>query len=163
MKRVASLLAVAALLTATVASAATITREAKTKSYALTLTIGPLEKMYTQAQVKAMHPKTGEMMMDGSMGSGMSMGKGTRHLEVHIHSRATGEMVTNVRPTIGLHDKTAMSGMNMTVKVPVMAMTGVHEGMSDLHYGNNVPLTTGHVYEVVVTVNKETATFTFRA
>jgi hypothetical protein len=35
--------------------------------------------------------------------------------------------------------------------------------MSDLHYGNNVPLNTGNIYQVVVTVNNETATFTFRA
>jgi hypothetical protein len=53
--------------------------------------------------------------------------------------------------------------MAMTVKVPVVAMEGVGEGAADLHYGNNVKLTVGHVYEVVVTVNKETATFTFRA
>jgi hypothetical protein len=68
-----------------------------------------------------------------------------------------------VVPTIGLHDKTAMSGMAMTVKVPVVAMKGVGEGATDLHYGNNVKLTAGHVYQVVVTANKESATFTFRA
>jgi hypothetical protein len=102
--------------------------------------------MYTEAQVKTMHPKAGEVMVGGSMsGSSMSMGKGTRHLEVHIHSRATGKVVTNVVPTIRIRDKTAMSSMTMTVNVPVMAMEGVTAGTADLHYGNNVPLTTGHV------------------
>ncbi len=163
MIRIASLLVSAALLGSATASAATITQRANTKTYALTLTVGPLEKMYTQAQVKSMHPTSGEVMVGGSMGGGMSMGKGTRHLEVHIRSRATGKVVTNVTPTIRMRDKTAMSSMNMTVKVPVMAMEGIGAGVSDLHYGNNVPIAAGHTYEVVVTVGKETATFTFRA
>ena len=51
----------------------------------------------------------------------------------------------------------------MTVKVPVVAMEGVGEGAADLHYGNNVKLIVGHVYQVVVTANEESATFTFRA
>jgi hypothetical protein len=163
MIRLTCFFAVTALVGTAAASASTITRQAKTKTYALTLNVGPLEKMYTPAQVKAMHPKTGEVMVGSMGGGGMSMGKGTRHLEVHIHAMATGKVVTNVVPTIRIRDKTAMSGMNMTVKVPVMTMTGIGQGASDLHYGNNVPLTAGHTYEVVVTVNKETATFTFRA
>jgi hypothetical protein len=96
-------------------------------------------------------------------GGSMSMGKGTRHLEVHIHSRATGRVVTNVVPTIRIRDKTAMSSMTMTVNVPVMAMKGVTAGTADFHYGNNVPLTTGHTYVVVVTVDKQAAMFTFKA
>jgi hypothetical protein len=119
--------------------------------------------MYTPAQVKSMHPKMGEVMVGGSMGGGMSMGKGTRHVEVHIHSRANGRVVTNVSPTMRIRDKTAMAGMDMAVKVPVMAMQGIGQGVSDLHYGNNVPLKTGHTYVITVTVNKEPATFTIRA
>jgi hypothetical protein len=53
--------------------------------------------------------------------------------------------------------------MAMTVKVPVVAMEGVGEGAADPHYGNNVKLIVGHVYQVVVTANEESATFTFRA
>jgi hypothetical protein len=120
--------------------------------------------MYTPAEVKAKHPTSGEVMVGGSMaGSGMSMGTGNRHLEVQIRSRATGKVTTGVTPTIGLHDKTAMSDMAMTVKVPVVAMQGIGEGAADLHYGNNVKLTAGHVYDVVVTMNRESASFTFRA
>jgi len=51
----------------------------------------------------------------------------------------------------------------MTVKVPVVAMQGIGARAADLHYGNNVKLTAGHLYQVVVTANKESATFTFRA
>jgi hypothetical protein len=161
--RVACLLGAAALLGAVTASAATITRHANTKSYALTLEVGPVEAMYTPAEVKAKHPTSGEVMVGGAMGGGgMSMGTGNRHLEVQIRSRTTGKLL-GVVPTIGLHDKTAMPGMAMTVKVPVVAMQGIGEGAADLHYGNNVKLTAGHVYEVVVTVKREAAKFTFHA
>jgi hypothetical protein len=164
MIRLAWLLGLATLLAVAAASAATIVRHATTKAYALTLSVGPTEAMYTPAEVKAKHPTSGEVMVGGSMGGGgMSMGKGNRHLEVQIRSRATGKVVMDVVPTIGLHDKTAMSNMAMTVKVPVVAMEGVGEGAADFHYGNNVKLTAGHVYDVVATVKKEAATFTFRA
>jgi hypothetical protein len=101
MIRAACLLGTAALLGAAAASAATITRHSTTKTYVLTLTVGPLETMYTPAQVKAKHPTGGEVMVGGSMGSGMSMGPGNRHLEAHIHSRATGKVMIGVVPTIG--------------------------------------------------------------
>jgi uncharacterized membrane protein len=162
--RLACFLGVAMLLAADAASGATITRHANTKTYALTLGVGPLEAMYTPAEVKAKHPTSGEVMVGGSMGgSGMSMGTGNRHLEVHIRSRATGKVVLDVVPTIGLRDKTAMSSMPMTVKLSVVAMEGVSAGAADFHYGNIVKLTVGHLYEVVVTVKRETASFTFRA
>jgi hypothetical protein len=65
--------------------------------------------------------------------------------------------------SITLADTTAISGMAMTDKLHVMAMYGIAEGMSDLHYGNNVKLTAGHMYKVVATVKGEKASFTFRA
>jgi len=160
--RVVCLFGAAAMLWVGAATGATITRDATTKSYALTLDVGPLEAMYTPAQVKAKHLTSGEVMMGGPMGSSMSMGAGNRHLEIHIRSRATGKVVTNVVPTIGLHDKTA-SSMTMFVKVPAIAMEGVGAGTADFHYGNNVKLIAGQVYEVEVTVNKEGGLFTFRA
>jgi hypothetical protein len=165
MLRAALVLALAALL-AGAASAATITKHANTKTYALTFRLGPAETMYTAAEVKSKHPTSGEVMAGGSM-SGMSMGgdsmgTGNRHLEVQVRSRESGKIL-NVVPTIGLHDKTAMSGMAMSVKLPVMAMEGIGAGASDLHYGNNVKLTAGHTYDAVVTVNRETATFSFQA
>ena len=165
MFRLACVMGTVALLGASAASAGEITKHANTKTYALTLGVGPFEAMYTPAQVKAKHPTSGEVMVGGSsMGSGgMSMGKGNRHLEVQVRARATGKVAMGAVPTIGLHDKTAMSDMAMTVKLPVVAMEGIDEGAADLHYGNNVKLTTGHVYDVVVTVKHETATFTFRA
>jgi hypothetical protein len=154
----------ATLILVAAASAATITRSATTSTYKLALVIGPLETMYTQAEVKAKHPKTGEVMVGGAMGmGGMTMGAGNRHLEVHIASRATGKPLATMPSSITLQDTSAMSGMSMSTKVGVVAMEGVGEGMADLHYGNNVKLTAGHMYKVVATVKGEKASFTFRA
>ena len=165
MKRIGLVLG-AALLLAVPASAAVITKTATTATYKLTLDVGPLETMYTQAQVDAKHPKTGEVMIDTGMG-GMSMGDmkmaaGNRHLEVHIASRVTGKAVSGLMPTISLEDTGGMP-MAMSSKVDVVEMEGIGQGMSDLHYGNNVKLTGGHTYKVVVTVKGEKASFTFRA
>ena len=151
-----------ALVLTAAASAATITKHATTKSYALTLDVGPMETMYTEAQVKSMHPKSGEVMLEGgSMNSAMAMkGALERHLEVHVTSRASGKVVTNVKPLISITDSTART---MSTKVNAVAMEGVGAGMSDVHYGNNVALTPGHSYEVSVSINGEKASFTFKA
>lgn len=153
----------AALLIVSSATAAVITRTATTTTYKLTLAVGPVETMYTQAEVKSKHPASGEVMVGSSMGGGMAMGAANRHLEVHVASRATGKVVTNVSPTIMLTDTSAMGGMAMAEKVNAMAMEGIGQGVADLHYGDNVKLAAGHVYKVAVTVKGERATFTFKA
>lgn len=152
----------AALLIVSSAAAAVITRTATTATYKLTLAVGPVETMYTQAELKSKHPTSGEVMVGSAAMGGMSMGAANRHLEVHVASRATGKVVTNVKPTIMLTDTTAM-GMAMAEKVNAMAMEGIGEGAADLHYGDNVKLTAGHVYKVAVSVKGERATFTFKA
>jgi hypothetical protein len=154
--------AVAALVGASVA-AADIVRHATTTSFSLTLSLGKSEMMFTQAEVKAKHPTTGEVMvgMSSTMSAGgMTMGGTARHLEVNVRSRATGKVVTNVMPAISLTDTTTNG---MTDKLDVMAMQGVGEGVADLHYGNNVSLTLNHRYRVVVRLKGEQATFTFKA
>jgi hypothetical protein len=154
----------AILLLAAPAWAGVVTRRATTATYKLTLTVGPAEAMYTLAEVKAKHPKSGEVMVGSAMGmGGMSMGKANRHLEVHVASRATGKVVANAAPSITLRDTSAMGGTAMSEKVDAMAMEGIGKGVADLHYGNNVKLTAGHVYEVVVTVKGEKASFAFKA
>jgi hypothetical protein len=134
----------AALLLAAPASAAVITRHATTASYKLTLSVGPKEAMYTAEELK-------------------TMGAANRHLEVHVASRATGKVVANAAPSISLTDTSAMGGMAASEKVNAMAMEGIGEGVADLHYGDNVKLTAGHVYKVVVTVKGEKANFSFKA
>jgi hypothetical protein len=161
---VASLVAAAATTAgaATAKSPCSSGQVMKTKSYVFALTIGPVEKMYTTAQVAAQHPKTGEVMLSGKMTStggmsGMDMGSSTqRHLEVHICTPA-GRVVAGAHPTISVDDLTAST---MTMKVTIAVMEGVSEGASDLHYGNNVNLMSGHHIAVAVTLNGEKALFT---
>jgi hypothetical protein len=163
MTRSLALLAALALVGVTAASAAGISRQATTKSYSLTLDVGPTEAMYTAAQVKAKHPTSGELMVGGAMMAGpMSAMKGAagRHLELHVRSRPDGAVVTTVMPAITLTDTTANA---MPEKVEVVAMKGIGAGMADLHYGNNVGLQPGHTYKVTVVVHGQTATFTFKA
>lgn len=132
-----------------------------TKSYVYKLSIGMSEQMWTPAQVRAKHPKTGEVMLMGSMSGGMSMGGAVRHLEVHIVSRAGGHVVAGAHPTITAIDTTVQGGM--TINVPVAEMEGVTEGAADLHYGNNVHLTAGHTYKVTVVLHGERAVFHVKA
>ncbi len=163
MRRLACILG-AAFLVAAPASAALVKRVATTATYTLTLSVGPVEKMYTADEVQMKHPMDGEMMVGHVMTmEGMSMGTPNRHLEVHVASRATGKVVANVRPTIMLTDTSTMGGTAMSEKVNAMAMQGIGEGIADRHYGDNVKLTAGHVYKVVVTVKGEKATFSFKA
>jgi hypothetical protein len=155
----------AALLLAVPASAAGDVHVLRTTaSYHLMLSVGPKETMYTAAEVKAKHPTSGEVMLDDGMSmGGMAMGAGNRHLEVQVKSRTTNRVLSLMPSSIMLTDTSAMSGMAMGDKVHVMAMYGIGQGMSDLHYGNNVKLTAGHKYKVTATVKGEKASFTFRA
>jgi hypothetical protein len=162
-RRLGCVLGATVLLAVPASAAVSIHIVRLTATYSLTLSVGSKETMYTAAEVKAKHPTSGEVMLDDSMAmGGMSMGAGNRHLEVQVKSRNTNR-VLSLMPSITLTDTSAMSGMAMADKLHVMAMYGVAEGMSDLHYGNNVKLTAGHMYKVVVTVKGERASFTFRA
>jgi hypothetical protein len=134
---------------------------AKTAHYHYVLRVGRGELMYTPAQVKKMHPKSGEVMLRGQMNGmsgmpGMSMDASTRHLEVQICTRKGNAVMTKANPTITMKDK---SSKGMTTKVPVAVMEGVGAGTADLHYGNNLTMKPGHRYTVTVTVKGETATF----
>jgi hypothetical protein len=163
MARLASVLGAAVLVAVPASAASYVHVLRQTASYNLMLSVGSKETMYTTAEVAAKHPTSGEVMLDDGMSmGGMSMGPGNRHLEVQVKSRQTGKLLS-LAPTVTLSDTTAMSGMAMTDKLHVMAMYGIQEGRSDLHYGNNVSLTAGHTYKVVVTVKGEKASFTFRA
>lgn len=126
----------------------------KTGPYTFALTIGPAEQMYTAAQVKSKHPKTGEVMLTGTMAA-MSMGGSTRHLEVHICT-ASGAVVIGAHPTISVNDPMAKT---MMMSVPISTMEGIGMGSSDYHYGNNVDLTAGHHVTVTVTLNGHHAVF----
>jgi len=131
------------------------TYSAATTSYRFVLQVTMPQKMYTEAQVKAMHPKTGEVMLRGSMSMMGGSMAGMRHLEVQICTRVSSTVVTNAMPTIRLRDDTT----GKTAMVPVAVMEGIGKGVADLHYGNNIAMTTGHAFTVTVQVKKEKAAF----
>ncbi|HLW60521.1 MAG TPA: hypothetical protein VKV57_11445 [bacterium] len=133
-----------------------ITQQSQTAHYILVLQIGPEEKMYSKAEAAKLHPASGEVMVSGAMAAmpmaGMSMD--TRHLELHVLSRATRRVVTDARCRITVAGMSA--GKNDAV--PVGTMYGVAAGPADWHYGNNVQMPAGS-YTITAVVNGEGATF----
>ncbi|MGH9123876.1 MAG: hypothetical protein ACRDZ8_04000 [Acidimicrobiales bacterium] len=163
-----------------------ITASATTQSYVMRLDIGPVEAMYTPAQVASQHPTDGEVMISGTMSpvgdsgatsgaagssttddmsgmagmSGMSGSEGTNtsahHLEAHICSKASGGPIQGANPAITV---TPVAAPSTPQKVPIAVMQGVTSGVSDYHYGNNVLLAPGAAYTVVVALGGQSSTF----
>ena len=129
---------------------------ATTSTYRMALHVGMPEMMYTPAQVRKLHPKSGEVMLRGKMMMGMKMGGSTRHLEVHICLRHNRAVVTNAHPTITLMGHKAHA---MPMNVPVAVMEGIGAGTAELHHGNNVPMAAGHRFTVTVTLKGQKAVF----
>jgi hypothetical protein len=129
-----------------------------TRSYRFVLRIGSVENMYMPYQVRASHPKHGEVMIRGRMV--MPMHGPLHHLEVHICARTTHVVLTRANPTIVLVDKTKHGQL---YKLPVAVMHGIGAGRSDLHYGNNVAMPHHHRYAITVTCNGQRATFHVRS
>lgn len=141
----------------------------------MSVVVGHVEAMYSQAEVKSKHPSSGEVMLRGQMDmqpggpgggtmsmsgdmNGMNMNGASnsgniRHLEVHICT-ASGSVVTDANPSMRLRDRTD----GAVATVPVAVMQGVTSGSSDLHYGNNISVTLGDSYVVDVAVNGTSAT-----
>ncbi len=128
--------------------------------YRVTLMVGPGEAMYTQAQVRRVHPTAGEIMLRGSMMmGGMGMAMLNRHLEVHVLDRRTMRPASN--PLVSITYQALSPLMRRPVQVPVAVMVGLSMDMSDIHYGNNVSMA-GGTYRVSVHVNRASATYTVR-
>jgi len=160
-----SLGAVLSLLTGAFAASMVVTKQKAVGPYRIQLRIGPTEMMGMQ-----MGKNTGEHMLGGkkptclggehaampTMPSHHAMGERgcNRHVEAHIYTKRSGQVVTHARVTISMHD----AAKHMTVMVPIMTMVGMHAAMSDYHYGNNVYAGPGK-YTVKVTVNGTAATF----
>ena len=143
-----------------------ITKVGSTSSYNLTLEVGPLQPMYTPAQVSAQHPKAGEVMFSGQMVmppgmanmesmAGMSA-PGWHHLEVHFFDKTSGDPVKGLDPVITVID----AGTGHTQTVPIVTMQGINEGAHDFHYGNNIELPSGQ-FHVTATANGQTGAFDF--
>jgi hypothetical protein len=131
-------------------------RVALTPSYRYALLIGPVEDMFMPRQVRATHPKHGEVMLGGTMtGAEMLTGGPIRHLEIQICTRRTRAVVTAASPTIVVRDQT----LKRTERLPIAVMEGIGEGVADLHYGNNVAMPAWHRYVVAVSWRGERVRF----
>jgi hypothetical protein len=145
----------------------TISEQKLVGPYRLILRIGPPEKMLMHRQMG-----NGELMLGGKMAmcrmgkmghmaatAPEAMGKKTcnHHLELHVFDRHTGRVVTHAHVVIMLRDMRN----GMTIMVPIMTMMGVHAGMKDYHYGNNIYAAPGS-YTVMVQVNGIHAIFQVR-
>lgn len=118
-------------------------------SYRYVVSVGPPEQMYSPTQVSSLHPKTGEVMLGGSMS--MAAGSDARHLEVHICDRPKGNAVLGAPPAITLTDNTA----HTVLALPVATMQGVTSGAADAHYGNNVAMPLHHRFNISVSFRGE--------
>ena len=132
-----------------------VTKQAESKSFTYTLTVGPAETMVgSAAGAKTKGLADAEVMVGGSM----DMLKGaTNHLEVHVCGIRSRKVVGSPVAGISLADLTA----GTSLVVPVMVMQSLDGGGMDRHFGNNVPLVAGHRYRVIVTMRGETAAFAF--
>jgi len=158
----ACLITIVALMGAARADAP-VTAESKTRHYRLSLQIGPTETMYSEAEAKTKHPTSGEIMLSGKMAAGMpgmshampgmTPMSGMRHVELHVYALDSGKTITDARVTI-----TLIGADKRRHTVSIARMYGVTEGLDDLHYGNNLPLSTG-LYTIETTVNGEAARF----
>jgi hypothetical protein len=141
-----------------------ITQVGSTGSFNLTLEVGPLQPMYTPAQVSSQHPRSGEVMFTGQMAmppgmasmrsmAGMSA-PGWYHLEVHFFDRTSGYPVRGLDPVITVVN--VATGQAQTVSI--VTMQGLNEGSRDFHYGNNIELPPGR-YRVTATAKEQTGSF----
>ena len=96
-------------------------------------------------------------MLRGQMTTDVSMLSGgpVRHVEVQICARGTRTVVTNASPRIVVHDLT----MHKVVSLQVAVMEGIGEGVSDLHYGNNLAIPRRHRFIITVSWRTDRATF----
>ncbi len=135
-----------------------VARTQITDHYRIVLEIGPLTTMLMPDQ--AAGAKEGEVMV-GMPGIPMrtmdAMNEGqpvNRHLEVHMHDKATGTVLSTPMPMIVLTDQ---AGKSRNVSA-IALMYNVKVGPQDLHFGQNLYVPPG-VYTVTVTVGGERATF----
>ena len=153
-------------------AAGTVFELASTATYNLVAEIGPIQAMYTPAQVASQHPRSGEEMFSGTMvmppgmdpsqvdmGNmpGMNIPPEWHHLEVHVFDKEAGTVVKTITPVITVTDEATGKAQ----QVPLVVMQGIVEGPGDYHYGNNVDLPPGN-YTVTAVIGSETANFDFK-
>jgi hypothetical protein len=134
-------------------------------SYKIALVIGAAETMSMNMHGHASERMIGgknvtcsmSMQMEAMVVGAASMPMCNHHVEVHVHNKSNGKVITNAAVTIVLQSN-GMHGASMMIRVPIMTMEGMNAGSSDFHYGNNINAAAGK-YTVHVTVNRVKADF----
>jgi hypothetical protein len=145
--------ATAALTLAAKPSSATVRETILAGSYRLALAIGPPQHLYSQAQIRARHPSTGEVLLNGTAPSA-GTAIPNHYLELHVYSAANGTPISAVAVTLIV---TTPQGRTLQ-RVPAVAMQRVAVGSADRHFGDNLALPAGH-YHVAVHAGQASAVF----
>ncbi|MGZ4699715.1 MAG: hypothetical protein ACXVH5_06115 [Ilumatobacteraceae bacterium] len=128
------------------------TRIALTTHYLLVVNVLPSERMFSDAEMRSLSPTEGEQILDKGVGD--PIGLGIRHVEAHIYNRATGLPISSIKPSIRVFNRTTGDH----VDVPATLMQDVVIGSSDIHYGNNVPVSGNSDISLAITVGDEEVT-----
>jgi hypothetical protein len=145
--------AAAALTPSAKPSGATVRETILAGSYRLALAIGPPQRLYSQAQIRARHPSTGEALLNGTAPSA-GTAIPNHYLELHVYSAANGTPIATIAVTLVV---TTPQGRTLQ-RVPAVAMQRVAVGSADRHFGDNLALPAGH-YHVAVQAGQASAVF----
>ena len=124
------------------------TRVATTTRYVMVINVLPAEVMFTRAAYERVHPTQGELVLDGHP---TPVGASMRHTEAHIYSKKTGLPLAGKRPRITLVDHAA-GGMR---DVDATKMQDVVIGATDMHFGSNISIPSGHEFTITVALDGE--------
>jgi hypothetical protein len=127
------------------------TRMGTTADYVVMVNVLPAERMFTEAENARLHPTVGELIIRGTAGP---LGPRARHVEAHLYSRSTGEVVTDVVPTMEIIDHATgkVTGVDATL------MQDVVIGEPDQHFGTNVTVAPRHAITVIVRIGDQEVT-----
>ena len=128
------------------------TQMATTPSYVLMVNVLPAEEMFTAARNQREHPTVGELVIRGRPGP---IRRWSRHVEAHIYSKTTGEVVTDVDPVIEVINRTT----GKVIPIDATLMQDVVIGAIDRHFGTNAVVPPKHDFTVVVSIGDEEASF----
>lgn len=147
---VATLLALGGVAAAgsSVEDYAGFTEMATTADYVVMVNVLPAERMLSIGENERLHPTVGELVIEGV---GARARPWARHVEAHVYSRATGEVLTDVVPAIEVLDRKT----GRVIPVAPALMQDVVIGVPDRHFGNNVVVRPDRAITVVVRIGDQ--------
>lgn len=128
----------------------------RTANYAVVLLVDPLSSAAGTAATPAASPTpttpAGDDVISGSL-TDLS-GTGANHLEIYICNGSTGGIASGLHPAVTLRNDSSGSA---PVTMPVAVLERAGEGVTGLHYGNNVTMEPGANYTISVRIDSSNA------